>query len=101
LRDALAGWMKKDHDDWHTYEAASLLGRFLLIRKDYVAAEPYLLRGFEGLEAREARIPAPSRQRIVEARARIIELYDAWGQPDRAEEWRRQPVAAPEAPPPR
>ena len=59
LREALAGWMRKARDDWHTYEAASLLGGFLLIRKDYAGAEPYLLQGYEGLKAREARIPAP------------------------------------------
>ena len=40
LREALAAWMKKARDDWHTYEAASLMGGFLLIRKNYAGAEP-------------------------------------------------------------
>jgi serine/threonine protein kinase len=101
LREALAGWMKKDHDDWHTYEAASLLGRFLLIRKDYAGAEPFLIRGYDGLKAREGHIPEPSRRRIAEARRRIIDLYEAWGKPEKAEEWRRKPDTAPKAPPTR
>ncbi len=90
LREALAGWMRKAVDDWHTYEAASMMGGFLLIQKNYAGAEPYLLQGFEGLKAREARIPEFSRQRIAEARARVIKLYEAWGQPAKAEEWRRR-----------
>jgi tetratricopeptide (TPR) repeat protein len=92
LREALAGWMKKDGNDWHTYEAASMTGGFLLIQKRFAEAEPLLIQGFEGMKAREARIPDPSRRRIAEARARIIALYEAWGRPEKAEEWRRKPV---------
>jgi serine/threonine protein kinase len=99
LREALAAWMKKAPDDWHTYEAASLMGRFLLIRKNYDGAEPYLLQGFEGLKARADSIPASSRQRITATRARIIELYEAWGKTEKAEEWRQKLVGAPKAPP--
>jgi non-specific serine/threonine protein kinase/serine/threonine-protein kinase len=95
LREALAAWIRKDHNDWHTYEAASLMGGFLLIRKDYDAAEPLLLQGYEGLKAREDRIPETSRRRIAEARARIVALYEARGRPEKAEEWRRKPVDAP------
>ncbi len=90
LREALAAWIRKDRDDWHTYEAASLMGGFLLIRKDFAAAEPLMIQGYDGLKAREARIPGPSRWKIAEARARIIAHYEAWGKPERAEEWRRK-----------
>ena len=90
LRDALAAWMKKARDDWHTYEAGSLMGGFLLIRKNYAGAEPYLIQGYEGMKSREDRIPARSRRRIDEARARIIALYEAWGKPEKAEEWRKR-----------
>ena len=95
LREALAGWVRKAPDDWHTYEAAGLLGRFLLIQKNFAAAEPFLLQGFEGLRARVASIPDVSRPRIAEAHARIISLYVAWGKPEKAEEWRRKPIDSP------
>jgi eukaryotic-like serine/threonine-protein kinase len=100
LREALAGWMRKAGHDWHTYEAASQMGGFLLIQKNYAGAEPYLIQGYEGLKAREASIPDASRRRIAEARARIIALYDAWGKPEKAEEWRRKLIEAPKAPVP-
>jgi len=99
LREALAGWMRKDHDDWHTFEAAALLGRFLLIQKDYRAAEAYLLQGYEGLKSRAARIPDISRRRIAETRARIVELYEAWGKPEKAAEWRPGSEKKPDASP--
>ena len=92
LREALAAWMKKARDDWHTYEAASLLGGFLLIRKDYAAAEPYLIQGYEGLKAREARIPAIDRSRVAEARADRRALRGR-GKPEKAGEWRKTPEA--------
>jgi serine/threonine protein kinase len=90
LREALAGWMRRAGDDWHTYEAASMMGGLMLIQKNYAGAEPYLLRGFEGLKAREAAIPDTARQRIAEARTRIVSLYEAWGKPAKADEWRRK-----------
>jgi eukaryotic-like serine/threonine-protein kinase len=99
VHEALSAWIKTHRDDWHTYEAASLLGRFLLIRKNYAAAEPYLLQGYAGMKAREDKIPAPSRQRIAEAHTRIIELYEAWGKPEKAEEWRRKWDEAPKPSP--
>ena len=69
LSEALSAWMRKARDDWHTYEAASLMGGYLLIRKNYAGAEPYLIQGYEGLKERESRIPETSRRRIDEARA--------------------------------
>jgi serine/threonine protein kinase/tetratricopeptide (TPR) repeat protein len=92
LREALAAWMRKGRDDWHTYQAASQMGGFLLIQKHYAAAEPYLIQGFEGMKDRESTIPEPSRRRIAEAHARIVALYEAWGKPEKAEEWRDKPV---------
>jgi eukaryotic-like serine/threonine-protein kinase len=98
LREALAAWMRKGRDDWHTYQAASQMGGFLLIQKNFAAAEPYLIQGFEGMKARESTIPEISRRRIAEAHARIIALYEAWGKPEKAEEWRDKPVETPKAP---
>ncbi len=89
LREALAIHDKKDPDDWRTFETRSLLGASLLAQKKYAEAEPELLRGHEGLKAREAKIPAPSRKVLIETVDRLIQLYDAWQKPDRAASWRR------------
>ena len=46
------------------------------------------------MRSREDRDPGPiSRRRIAEARARVIALYEAWGKPEKAEEWRKRSEA--------
>ena len=60
------------------------------MRKDFAAAEPYLVRGYEGLEARAAKIPSPYQKVRSDALNRIIRLYEEWGKNDRAGEWRKR-----------
>jgi serine/threonine protein kinase/tetratricopeptide (TPR) repeat protein len=90
LREALALRESKSRENWRTFEARALLGASLLAKKEYAQAESLLVKGYEGLKFSEAKIPAPSRNRIAEAGARIIELYEAWGKKDKALEWRRR-----------
>ncbi len=88
LRQAIPIYEKKLPDDWRRFETEYLLGASLLGQKKYADAEPWLLRGVDGLKARAAKIPAPSRQVLPEARDRIIRLYEAWGRKEKAAEWR-------------
>jgi serine/threonine protein kinase len=90
LRQALAIRQDKLPDDWATFDTRSLLGGILLDRKDYAEAEPLLVSGYEGLAARAAKIPAPIRVRVPEAGARVVALYAAWGQHEKAAAWRAQ-----------
>ena len=57
-------------------------------RRKYAEAEPLLLSGYEGLKAREAKIPADRKDRLIEAGKRVVRLYESWGQPEKAREWR-------------
>ena len=66
----------------------SLLGGALLSQEKYAEAEPLILAGYEGLKARQAKIPPPARPRLAEAAQRVVRLYDAWGKPDRAAAWK-------------
>jgi eukaryotic-like serine/threonine-protein kinase len=84
LREFLAIRQRKSPDDWRTFETTSLLGDSLLNQKKYAEAEPLLLAGFQGMKAREAKIPAQNKKRLAEAAARITTLYDAWGKPENA-----------------
>ncbi len=60
----------------------------------YTEAEPMLINGYEGLREREARIPFLRQKKLpAEAGARIVELYDAWGKKDKADEWRKRLAA--------
>jgi hypothetical protein len=66
----------------------SLLGGSLLGQKKCADAEPLILRGYEGMKARAATIPVAAQYLLPEAAGRIIALYDAWGRPGQAHDWR-------------
>jgi hypothetical protein len=88
LRECLAIREKSQPDGWTTFNTRSLLGGSLLGQKKYAEAEPLIVAGYEGLKAREARIPPPGRSRLAEGAERVIRLYEEWGKKDRAAEWR-------------
>jgi hypothetical protein len=54
------------------------------------AGSQILLQGYEGMKAREGKIPAPYKKRIGEAAASIVSLYDACGKKELADQWRRR-----------
>ena len=57
-------------------------------QKKYPEAEPLLIRGYEGLKARAADIPAKRQKVLTEAAARIVPFYEVWGKEDKAKEWK-------------
>ena len=73
----------------------SLLGASLSGQKKYADAEPLLRQGYEGLVQRQASMPpylnAP--RRIAESLERLVQLYDAWGKPAQAAEWKQKLAA--------
>jgi hypothetical protein len=89
LRDCLDADEKGQPDAWTTFQAKSLLGEALLGQKKYADAEPLLRAGHEGLKRRAAHIPVQSRAEVAEAARRLVRLYDAWGRPERAAQWRK------------
>ncbi len=88
LRECLAVRAKIQPDDWTTFNTRSLLGGSLLGQKKYDEAEPLILSGYEGMKAREAKIPPPGKPRLTDAAKRVVKLYEAWGKKDKAAEWR-------------
>ena len=62
----------------------------MLGQQKYAEAEPLPLAGYEGMKQREAKIPAQGKVRLTEALERLVQLYDAWGKPEQAEQWRRE-----------
>ena len=67
------------------FRSASLAGQ-----KKYAEAEPLLLEGYQGMLARKDRIGVPDWYHLDRAREWIIQLYQAWGKPERAAEWREK-----------
>ncbi len=90
LRDCVAVREKAQPDEWSTFNSRSLVGGSLLGQKKYSEAEPLLVSGYEGMKAREEKIPAPAKPRLPEAGERVVKLYEAWGRPVKAAEWRKK-----------
>jgi serine/threonine protein kinase len=88
LRECLAIRQKKQPEAWTTFNTQSMLGGSLLGQKKYAEAEPLLLAGYQGMHERQATIPAPGQVRVIEALERLVQLYDALGKKDTADEWR-------------
>jgi serine/threonine protein kinase/Tfp pilus assembly protein PilF len=77
-------------DIWERYYAVGLLGGALLGQKKYAEAEPLLLEGYEGMKQREAKVEAPFQVLIAEAAERLVRLYEATDQPEKARTWREK-----------
>jgi serine/threonine protein kinase/Tfp pilus assembly protein PilF len=69
---------------WLVASAESTLGACLTAERRFPEAEALLLRAHAGLEASRGQ----DHERTVEARQRLVTLYEAWGRPDRAAAWR-------------
>jgi tetratricopeptide (TPR) repeat protein len=87
LREALDGYTKAHSDAWRRYLTENLLGHSLAAQGKYDSGEPLLISGYEGLMRRQATIPAQNRRVLSESGERIVQLYEKWGKPEKAEEW--------------
>jgi serine/threonine protein kinase/tetratricopeptide (TPR) repeat protein len=90
LRRCLAIRAKKKFDDWTTFSTRSLLGDALMGQKKYAEAEPLLREGYDGMKQREAKMPPHEKARLSEASARLVRLFEATGDKEKAAEWRRK-----------
>jgi tetratricopeptide (TPR) repeat protein len=90
-RRALAIRLDRHPDHWTRFDALSLLGASLAGQGKFAEAEPMLLEAYNGLKERQERIPYLWRKkRPAEAAVRLVELYEAWGKKDLADEWRKR-----------
>jgi serine/threonine protein kinase len=90
LRESLALRRKSlPAGHWMISSSESALGACLTAEGRYAEAEALLLRAHSGLESSRGH----DHERTVEARQRLVALYEAWGRPDRAAAWRGGPPA--------
>ena len=87
LRECVAIREKNELDAWTTFNARSMLGESLYGQKKCAEAEPLLVQGYEGLRQRAAKIPKEGKIRLIEALDRLVRLYEATGNKDKANEW--------------
>ncbi len=88
LRECLEIREQVEPDAWTTFNTQSLLGAALLGQEMYVDAEPLLLKGYDGMKAREATIPPQATNCIPETLDLLIELYVATDRTDEAQKYR-------------
>jgi hypothetical protein len=89
-RETLEFNRKKQPEDWQRFRAESLLGASLAGQKKYVEAEPLLLAGYQGMADRKDRIAVPDWYHLDRGREWIVQLYEAWGKPAKAAEWKHK-----------
>jgi uncharacterized protein HemY len=87
LRECLAIREKKEAKAWTTFNTQSMLGEALAGQKKFAEAEPLLVKGYDGLKAREKTIPPQGRARIPEALDRLIAFYTALDKPEEVKKW--------------
>jgi non-specific serine/threonine protein kinase/serine/threonine-protein kinase len=91
LTECLAIREKKQLEEWATFNTRSMLGGALLGQKKYADAEPLLTDGYEGMYKRRDKIPEAVRHlRLTEALERLVQLYEATGEKDKADQWRKK-----------
>jgi len=89
-REAVERNRTKRPEDWQRFFAESLLGASLVGQKKYAESEPMLLAGYQGMDARKDKIAVPDRYHLDRAGEWLVQLYGAWGKPEKAAQWRQQ-----------
>jgi len=93
-REIMTITKKKLPDEYMPYHAEMLVGASLSGQKEYADAEPLLLEGYRGMLARKEQIGVPHLFYLDRSRDWILNLYQAWGKPEQATEWREKMQAA-------
>jgi eukaryotic-like serine/threonine-protein kinase len=81
--------------DAYRFYVMDLLGASLAGQKKYGEAEPFLLQGCQGLQQSQASMSPHlnANRRITESLEWLVQLYDAWGKPAQAPEWKQKLAA--------
>jgi serine/threonine-protein kinase len=88
LRECLAIRETAIPDGWLRFNTMSQLGGALLGQGRHADAAPLIVGGYEGLKAREDKLPASGRIRLSQAALRVAQLYASWGKPREAAAWK-------------
>ncbi|HEV3022691.1 MAG TPA: tetratricopeptide repeat protein, partial [Pirellulales bacterium] len=90
LRECLAIREEQQPDIWTTFNTRSMLGGALAGQEKCAEAEPLLVAGYTGMNERRDQVPEQGKVRLTQAVERLVDLYDALAQEDKADEWRRK-----------
>lgn len=93
LRECLDIRQKTSPDSWGRFDCLSALGEALAGQGKLAEAEPLLLHGYTGMQ----NDPQAWDLRKRQALERIVRLYEMWGKPQEAAEWRAKASQIPSA----
>jgi eukaryotic-like serine/threonine-protein kinase len=88
FRESLALGEKSKPDDWFTFSDRWVLGMTLVRLGRDSEAEVLLVRGYDGMRARESRVPSMARANVTEAVKGLIRFYEQRNRPREAATWR-------------
>ncbi|MGI8744928.1 MAG: tetratricopeptide repeat protein [Bryobacteraceae bacterium] len=88
LRECLSGYQKTAPDAWQRFDAESALGASLAGERKFQEAEALMVESYPGLLEPRPGIPTEDRSALVQARSRLVDLYENWGKPEQATRWR-------------
>ncbi|MBI3411988.1 MAG: serine/threonine protein kinase [Planctomycetes bacterium] len=95
FREALATHQRAlSEGHWQIALDQGQLGATLIVLQNYDEAELLLLASYRDLKAQEPSVHSSVKTWIPYVHQRLVELYDAWGKPDQAAEWRKKLEAA-------
>ncbi|MBL8824627.1 MAG: tetratricopeptide repeat protein [Planctomycetia bacterium] len=97
LRECLTIRENSQPDAWRTFYTQSMLGGALLGQKKYTEAEQLLLKGYEGMKAREKTMQLQDNTRLPEALDRLIQLYTETSKPEEVKKWQAEKEKLPKA----
>ena len=90
-RPTRAIYDRKYPDDRQRFRCQALLGASLAGQSKFAEAEPLLVGGYQGMLDRKAKTQPDALVNRTYARRWIIDMYQGWGKPDKAREWRAEP----------
>jgi hypothetical protein len=90
LRPARTLRDEKQPKHWTTFVTRYALGGALVGQAKYAEAEPLLLSAQAGLLKRVSVSNPEISGRLKETMDQLVQLYTAWGKPERAAEWRKK-----------
>jgi hypothetical protein len=81
---------KKRPDEWERFRAESLLGASLTGQKKYAEAEALLVGACQQMAAKKGGMPVQDWYQLDRAREWTVQLYEAWGKPEKAAAFKNQ-----------
>jgi serine/threonine protein kinase/tetratricopeptide (TPR) repeat protein len=90
LREACRIYEMQLPDSWERFAFLSVFGASLLGQQRFAEAEQPLLESYEGMKQRENSIRRNAKKFMTDNVERLVELYDNWGQKDKAAHWRKK-----------